>query len=236
MIRTRRQLPLWASALLLVLAGHMVLAAMLLGWQKTSPVAEPAAATLLIELPPQPALTAPAAVPAEPVTQKPVPASKPVAPALKPKPAPVKTARPKPARAVVKAPAPREEPSPAAAFVPPATASASPARSEVSASTPNRAGVTWQNRLLSHLTRFKRYPDDARRRGTQGQNALRLVIDSAGRVEVFALAASSGSAALDRATLQLIRRAQPLPAPPAELLERGLVEVIAPVSYTLDKR
>ena len=67
-------------------------------------------------------------------------------------------------------------------------------------------------------------------------NSLRLVIDGSGTVENFALVSTSGSASLDRATLQMIRRAQPLPPPPAELLEDGRVEVVAPVSYTLDKR
>ncbi|HEY6611561.1 MAG TPA: energy transducer TonB, partial [Pseudomonas sp.] len=39
-----------------------------------------------------------------------------------------------------------------------------------------------------------------------------------------------------RATLQMIRRAQPLPAPPAELLQNGQLEVVAPFVYSLERR
>ena len=78
-------------------------------------------------------------------------------------------------------------------------------------------------------------PEDARRRGLQGINSLRLVINRQGQLTAFALASPSGSASLDRATLQLIRRAQPLPAPPPELFDDEQLEVIAPISYSLQR-
>ena len=230
MIQPRRQVPLWVIALLLVVAGHGVLAAIALGWQ--SPLAQPAQPEpgITLQLAPLPVVTAPAAEPvkAEPVLPKAAP--KPVTPAkLKPVARPLATS--KPAQIAVKT-------QPAAEPVRPALASAPEAvvKAEKVSNSPGQAATTWQQRLLSHLARFKRYPDDARRRGVHGMNSLRLVIDGAGHVERFALVAQSGSASLDRATLQMIRRAQPLPAPPAELLEDGRLEVIAPVSYTLDQR
>ncbi|HEY8331447.1 MAG TPA: energy transducer TonB, partial [Pseudomonas sp.] len=95
---------------------------------------------------------------------------------------------------------------------------------------------SWQSRLLAHLNRHKRYPEDARRRGQQGVVKLRFVVDGRGQVLSFALAGKSGSASLDRATLQMIRRAQPLPVPPAELLQDGRLEVVAPFAYSLERR
>ncbi|MOA27249.1 Gram-negative bacterial tonB protein [compost metagenome] len=65
---------------------------------------------------------------------------------------------------------------------------------------------------------------------------LRFVLDGQGRVLSFALAGRSGSGSLDRATLQMIRRAQPLPAPPAELLNNGRLELVAPFVYSLERR
>jgi protein TonB len=231
MMQRRRQLPLWAGALLLVLAGHAVLAAIALDWRSAVPVTAPSEATIAITLAPLPVVTAPPAAPAEPEIAKPAPVAKPAPPAQKPKPLPLKTVKPAPARPAVKAQPAQQQPRPPAPAPPVATTAAA---SSVSASSP--AAITWQSRLLTHLARFKRYPDDARRRGVHGMNSLRLVIDGSGTVENFALVSTSGSASLDRATLQMIRRAQPLPPPPAELLEDGRVEVVAPVSYTLDKR
>ncbi|MCY1562367.1 hypothetical protein D9M68_997470 [compost metagenome] len=70
----------------------------------------------------------------------------------------------------------------------------------------------------------------------EGINRLRFVVDSEGKILSYAIAGGSGSAALDRATLEMIRRAQPVPPPPKELLTNGSIEVIAPFVYSLDKR
>ena len=95
---------------------------------------------------------------------------------------------------------------------------------------------TWQSDLLRHLGKFKRYPEDARRRGLQGINRLRFVVDAEGKILSYSLAGGSGSAALDRATLEMIRKAQPVPKPPQELLNNGSIEVVAPFVYSLDKK
>lgn len=234
MMLQQRPLPLWAGSLLLVLAGHAVLAAIALGWHSAVPVTVPSESTIAITLEPLPVVTAPPAAPAEPQIPNPAPVVKPAPPAQKPKPLPVKTVKPAPTQPVVKAQPAQQQPSTPAPAPPAVTAA--PARVSVSHSAPSQTAITWQSRLLTHLARFKRYPDDARRRGVHGLNSLRLVIDGSGKVESFALVTKSGSASLDRATLQMIQRAQPVPPPPAELLEDGRLEVIAPVSYTLDQR
>jgi TonB family protein len=52
-------------------------------------------------------------------------------------------------------------------------------------------------------------------------NRLRFVVDAEGKVLSFELVGRSGNADLDRATLEMIRRAQPLPKPPADMLTNG---------------
>ena len=48
--------------------------------------------------------------------------------------------------------------------------------------------------------------------------------------------AAPATADLDRATLEMIRRAQPLPKPPADMLTNGAIEIVAPFVYSLEKR
>lgn len=111
--------------------------------------------------------------------------------------------------------------------------SAAPAPSIASNS---KALPTWQSDLLRHLAKYKRYPEDARRRGLQGMNRLRFVVDAEGKVVSYSMAGGSGSASLDRATLEMIRRAGKVPKPPPELLNNGTIEVVAPFVYSLDRR
>ena len=238
-----RSLPRWVLSLLLVLGLHVGVAAWSLYWQpQAAPVPLPPPA-MLIELPPAP--PAPAAPPPPEPVQAPEPPPQPkVIEAPKPKlalPPPPKP-RPKPPK-----PQPERKPEPKPAVEPQANAqpSAAPAaRSEPAAQpspqagspAPSKALPSWQSRLLAHLNRYKRYPEDARRRGQQGVVKLRFVVDGQGQVLSFELVGKSGSGSLDRATLQMIRRAQPLPPPPAELLQNGSLEVVAPFVYSLERR
>ena len=65
---------------------------------------------------------------------------------------------------------------------------------------------------------------------------LRFVVDAEGKVLSYELVGRSGNADLDRATLEMIRRAQPLPKPPPEMLTNGSIEIVAPFVYSIDKR
>ncbi|ACO77292.1 TonB protein [Azotobacter vinelandii CA] len=100
----------------------------------------------------------------------------------------------------------------------------------------SNAMPTWQGILRAHLSRYKRYPPESRRRGDEGTVTLRFKIDGQGRLLSYELVARSGRIALDQATLQMIRRAEPLPPPPAELLTNGTLEVVAPFAYSLRDR
>jgi protein TonB len=243
-----RSLPRWGVSLLLVLGVHGGVAAWSLYWQPQAAAIELPPPAMLIELPPAP--PAPPAAPPpppEPVRAPEPPPQPKVIEAPKPRlalPPPPPKPRPKPPKPEAKPeprPRPPVEPPPSATPVSDSvpTADAKPAAQpspQAGNPAPSQAKVSWQSRLLAHLNRHKRYPEDARRRGQEGVVKLRFVVDGRGNVLRFELASRSGSHSLDRATLQMIRRAQPLPPPPAELLRDGSLEVVAPVVYSLQRR
>jgi len=90
----------------------------------------------------------------------------------------------------------------------------------------------WQSQVLSELNRAKRYPAEARRSRQQGVAQLRFAVDAAGRVSGAAIVRSSGSPSLDQATLEMVRRASPLPAPPSGLAQ-PTVTLVIPVEFSL---
>ena len=96
------------------------------------------------------------------------------------------------------------------------------------------APASWQSRVLGHLAHFKRYPGDARQRKRAGAAWVRFQVDRDGKLLASELVTSSGTVLLDREALQVLQRAQPLPAPPASVLRQGSVTVTLPVSFRLD--
>lgn len=73
----------------------------------------------------------------------------------------------------------------------------------------------WQSRLMAHLERRKKYPSGARSRREQGTAYVRFRIDDAGNVLSASLVRSSGFPELDAEVMSLVKRASPVPAPPA---------------------
>ncbi|MDO8034661.1 TonB family protein [Janthinobacterium sp. SUN128] len=96
------------------------------------------------------------------------------------------------------------------------------------------APASWQSRVLSHLAHFKRYPGDARQRKRAGAAWVRFQVDREGKLLASELVTSSGTVLLDREALQVLERAQPLPAPPDNVLHQGTVTVTLPVSFKLE--
>nr|WP_255206232.1 TonB family protein [Janthinobacterium sp. BJB401] len=96
------------------------------------------------------------------------------------------------------------------------------------------APASWQSQVLGHLAHFKRYPGDARQRKRAGAAWVRFQVDRDGKLLASELVTSSGTVLLDREALQVLQRAQPLPAPPATVLRQGTVTVTLPVSFRLD--
>ena len=91
---------------------------------------------------------------------------------------------------------------------------------------------SFQQRLLQHLNRHKRYPQSSQRMRQQGTALLRFTMDADGTVLSYRLEKSSGYDALDEEVLEMIRRAQPLPKIPADL-DRNSLELVVPVQFAL---
>jgi len=143
-------------------------------------------------------------------------------PAIKepPKPAARKQAKREPAETA-------RVPTAPPAAVAPARRPAAPAPGRVSQPSP-AAIASWQRLLVAQLERNKRYPPGAG--GVEGTARLAFRLDRHGRVMTSRLAQSSGSAALDQETLALVHRAQPFPAPPADIPDNQLSFVV-PIRY-----
>lgn len=86
----------------------------------------------------------------------------------------------------------------------------------------------WRSQLVARLERYKRYPSEAR--GDTGITQVAFRVDRSGGVHNVRIARSSGSSLLDRETLALLDRAQPMPAPPSDVSDSEL-SVVAPVRY-----
>jgi periplasmic protein TonB len=94
---------------------------------------------------------------------------------------------------------------------------------------PTSAAVaTWQRLLVAQLERNKRYPPGAH--GKVGEARLAFSIDRGGHVLTSQIVHSAGSEALDEEALAMIKRAAPLPAPPAGISEDQLSFVV-PIRY-----
>lgn len=95
-----------------------------------------------------------------------------------------------------------------------------------------KSKTTWQKTLLTHLDKFKRYPEAARAAATQGETVIELTMDRTGAVRGSQLVRSSGSHALDEEALSMLKRAEPLPQPPSDVTGEVFMMAI-PVRFKL---
>ncbi len=96
----------------------------------------------------------------------------------------------------------------------------------------SNAVPNWKSQLVARLERHKRYPSEAQSRGEDGVAQLAFSIDSSGGVHNARIVRSSGSSLLDRATLDLVQRAQPLPPPPPEM-GNARIAIVVPIRYNM---
>ena len=242
----RQKMTRYAISLAAVLAIHAVAVILALQWSNPRTVELPPQAMMIdlatLPAPPPPAppkVVTPPQPPA-PVEELPIPK---LAEAPKPKiavPKPVKPKqKPQPPKPVektepVKEKPSEEKPSDATPTKAPSEKSAAPAPGPSAQQLAAKA--SWEGTLLAHLGKYKKYPPAAQSRGKEGLNRRRFVVDAEGKVLSYELVGRSGNADLDRATLEMIRRAQPLPKPPPEMLTNGTIEIVAPFVYSIDKR
>lgn len=86
--------------------------------------------------------------------------------------------------------------------------------------------ASWLSEVRERIEAAKSYPDDAR--PAEGTAVLSFVVDANGRVVGVHIARSSGSAALDRATIELAHRIGQLPPPP-----NGRMPISVPIRYAV---
>ncbi len=91
----------------------------------------------------------------------------------------------------------------------------------------NFAGI-----LQAWFMRYKRYPHQARARRMEGVVRVWFRIDRDGNLLESRIEQSCGHRVLDEATLELLQRAAPFPAPPEILHETDLIFTV-PIAYRL---
>lgn len=120
-----------------------------------------------------------------------------------------------PQPAAVAAIAPQEASAPPAANAPPAALTTSVSLGLSPSARKSKA--TWQKALITHIDHFKRFPEEARTSNTTGEVLIEFTMSRAGKVLSQRLVEASGSRALDAEAGAILARAEPLPAPPAEI-------------------
>ena len=83
------------------------------------------------------------------------------------------------------------------------------------------------------IQKFKTYPESARSQGLRGETLVRIRIDRKGTIRYYTLERSTGYQVLDDAAINMIRRANPVPAVPNDYPAGDLIEFIIPVNFSL---
>jgi protein TonB len=82
------------------------------------------------------------------------------------------------------------------------------------------------------IKKFQVYPEEARQKGYVGTPVVRVRFDRRGNIRYTVLESSSGYDELDRAALDMVRRANPVPAVPDDYPQGGdLLEFLLPVIF-----
>ncbi|HEB9420375.1 TPA: energy transducer TonB [Campylobacter coli] len=93
---------------------------------------------------------------------------------------------------------------------------------------------SYQALLMAHLTKFKKYPQEAIVQKQEGVVRIRVSIDESGNVLSKELKKSCPYAALNDEALSLFKRASPLPKPPKEILKNGdKISFVMPIDYNI---
>jgi protein TonB len=247
----------WLISGAIIVLAHGGIAAVTVNWRDEIEPAEPAAA-VVIEFAPMPVAPAmpqtniapgPEQVMSDASPNKPVEsleekqkveekvASKPVEePPPEVKPAPNPEVAVEPPREVQHE-SPRQSP-----HLPAPTTSAPQAIPERTAALPaaptqgritpqnSSALATWRSQIVAVIERNKHYPETSARRGEQGVTQVFFSLDRQGRVIDSRVVRSSGASALDEEALALLRRAQPFPPVPPEILG-DRVNLILPLRF-----
>jgi protein TonB len=87
----------------------------------------------------------------------------------------------------------------------------------------------YEQQISFWIQQHKIYPAAAA--GAEGKVVMRMRIDRTGYVRYYALEQSSGNAALDAAAIDMVRRANPVPAVPDNYPAGNLIEFLIPIMF-----
>jgi len=94
------------------------------------------------------------------------------------------------------------------------------------------ATARYEQLLVAWLEKHKKYPSRAKRLRIEGEGMLRILIDRSGRTRQVSLEQRTGNRFLDKAALDMARRANPFPPIPNND-PRHELEFIVPVAFVL---
>jgi periplasmic protein TonB len=86
--------------------------------------------------------------------------------------------------------------------------------------TARRVRATWQKELIAHLDKHKKYPSERQQKAAEIY--VRFTLDRLGHVLASTIEKSSGDTAFDEAALAMLKRSDPVPAPPPLIADEGL--------------
>jgi protein TonB len=105
---------------------------------------------------------------------------------------------------------------------PPAAPAPAPSATDATTLAPARHAASggaarqdWQGRLVAHIAQYKSYPPVAQENDWEGTSVVRFTFHRDGTVIAVDLVRGSGHPVLDQAAIATLRRASPLPPPPA---------------------
>lgn len=108
-----------------------------------------------------------------------------------------------------------------------------PALTAKSGASADEVRTRYEQDISGWIQRHKYYPPEAG--GREGRAVVRVRIDRAGNVRYYAIEQSSGVPTLDEAALDMIRRANPVPAVPTLYPGGNLVEFLIPITFRAPK-
>ncbi len=221
-----------------VLAGHLALLGALLSARPrvdSEPLQIPIFATLVQpeRAEPTPEVPSPPLPAPEPEPSMPTRVATP--PPEEPEPQPV-LAVPESAPtsvAVVPPPDPAPELTDSLSEAPPSPRPVAPANATADSLAGNKDDIRkYIAAMMRQLNRHKTYPRELKKARTEGTVVLQFTIDRAGRLLASGVKQSSGHPELDRAALDMLARAEPLPGIP-DFMDRDELSLAIPVEYSL---
>ncbi len=90
----------------------------------------------------------------------------------------------------------------------------------------------WLKAVARTVAKKQTYPRSALMREIEGAAKIRITVDHSGRITAFEIVQKTGEAILDKELERLVKRLDPLPAPPAGVVAKDLTLTI-PVVWTL---